>query len=66
MQESKVNSKSETIETTLGDLIEAITQIALKASKTQEEGYRLASLALSSALSKSDKSKGQVERLLSL
>ena len=35
-----------TIETTLGDLIEAVTQVALEAGKTEAEGYKLASLTL--------------------
>lgn len=38
--------QTEIIETTLGDLIEAITTIALEAGKTEQEGYRLASMTL--------------------
>jgi len=44
----------EVIETTLGDLIEAIAQISLEAGKTEEEGYRLASMALESILRKNN------------
>ena len=33
-----VNAIAETFETTIGDLVEAVTQIALEAGKTQEEG----------------------------
>lgn len=40
----------ETIDTTIGDLVEAITQIALESGKTEEEGYTLASLAIESLL----------------
>lgn len=47
---SKLNNDSsltsDTIQTTVGDLIEAVTQIALEAGKTEQEGYRLASLTL--------------------
>ena len=35
-----------TIETTIGELVEVITQIALKAGKTEVEGYRLASMTI--------------------
>ncbi|MCB0310203.1 MAG: hypothetical protein KDD42_03145 [Bdellovibrionales bacterium] len=48
-------SNSEVIETTLGDLVEAITQIALEAGKTTEEGYKLASLTLESILKRNSK-----------
>lgn len=39
-----------TIETTIGDLIEAITDVALQAGKTEEEGYRLASFTIEKLL----------------
>lgn len=39
------NSQS-VVETTVGDLIAAISEIALKAGRTEQEGYRLASLTL--------------------
>ena len=39
-----------TIETTIGDLIEAITDIALQAGKTEQEGYRLASFTIEKLL----------------
>lgn len=38
------------IETTIGDLVEAITQIALESGKSEEEGYELASIAIESIL----------------
>lgn len=43
----EVNNK---IETTIGDLIAAISDIALKAGKTEKEGYELASLTLNQIL----------------
>jgi len=42
--------ESVTVETTIGDLIEAITEIALQAGKTEEEGYKLASLTIEKVL----------------
>jgi hypothetical protein len=39
-----------TIETTIGDLIEAITDVALQAGKTEAEGYRLASFTIEKLL----------------
>ncbi len=46
------NQQDETvcIQTTIGDLIEAITDIALQAGKTEEEGYRLASFTIEKLL----------------
>ncbi len=41
---------SVTVETTIGDLIEAITEIALEAGKTEQEGYRLASFTIEKLL----------------
>jgi len=43
---------SEKIQTTIGDLIAAISDVALKAGKTEAEGYELASLTLQSILKK--------------
>jgi hypothetical protein len=45
-------AKEETvrIETTLGDLIEAVTDIAMQAGKTEEEGYKLASFTIEKLL----------------
>ncbi len=53
--QSNCNSACEVVETTIGDLVEAVTQIALEAGKTSEEGYRLASLTLSHILQKNRK-----------
>lgn len=38
------------INTTIGELIEALTQVAIEAGNTEKEGYRLASLALTDLL----------------
>jgi hypothetical protein len=51
--ESRQSQQSEdtvTIQTTIGDLIEAITDVALQAGKTEEEGYRLASFTIEKLL----------------
>ena len=40
------------ITTTIGDLIATISEVALQAGKTEQEGYQLASLALRSILRK--------------
>lgn len=47
---SHQSAETVTIETTIGDLIEAITDVALQAGKTEEEGYRLASFTLEKLL----------------
>jgi len=44
------DSSVETIQTTIGELIEAITSVALEAGRSQEEGYELASQTLSGIL----------------
>jgi hypothetical protein len=50
----------ETIQTTVGDLIEAVTEIALEAGKTEQEGYRLASLTLENIFRKNRKEITQI------
>ena len=35
------DKEMEKIDTTIGDLVEAITQIALESGKSEEEGYEL-------------------------
>ncbi|MCX6114081.1 MAG: hypothetical protein NTV65_02535 [Proteobacteria bacterium] len=42
--------QSARIDTTIGDLIEAITDIALQAGKTEQEGFRLASFTIEKLL----------------
>ena len=46
MSKEVTKSTDDRIETTIGDLVEAITEIALEAGKTEDEGYKLASLAI--------------------
>ncbi|MDC0357734.1 hypothetical protein OAO01_02885 [Oligoflexia bacterium] len=55
MQNEQSNQAVEAIETTVGDLIEAVAQIALEAGKTEKEGYHLASLALANILHRNKK-----------
>lgn len=43
---------TEKIHTTIGDLIAAISDIALKAGQSEAEGYELVSLTLNSILQK--------------
>jgi hypothetical protein len=50
----KKQTKIETVETTIGELIEAITQIALEAGKSEHEGYELASRTLENILNRRD------------
>ena len=45
----------EKVETTIGELIEAITEIALEAGKSEKEGYQLASLTIESILRRNRK-----------
>lgn len=45
---------SERIETTIGELIETITDIALEQGSSEEESYALASMAIERILSRSD------------
>ena len=42
--EQALKEETSTITTTLGELVEAVTDIALQAGKTEAEGYALASL----------------------
>ena len=46
MKRTDLQESFERIDTTIGELIEAITQIALEAGKTEEEGYQLAALTI--------------------
>ena len=47
---SNWDKEMEKIDTTIGDLVEAITQIALESGKSEEEGYELAAVAIESIL----------------
>ena len=46
MEQHTVTETGNTITTTMGDLIEAITSVAMKASKNRDEAYLLASLTV--------------------
>lgn len=50
MDRDVTDQNFECIQTTIGDLVEAITQIALEAGKSEQEGYRLASLTIEQIL----------------
>ena len=45
-----LKEETSTITTTLGELVEAVTDIALQAGKTEAEGYALASLTIEKLL----------------
>ena len=47
---SDINNSVQRIETTIGELIATITQIALETGSSEEEGYRLASLTIQKIL----------------
>ena len=46
MKRPSASMFSEKIETTIGELVEVITQIAMETGKTEEEGYELAALTI--------------------
>ncbi len=48
--EQILKEETSTITTTLGELVEAVTDIALQAGKTEAEGYALASLTIEKLL----------------
>ncbi len=50
MDKEIATTSIETIETTIGELVELITDIALEAGRSEEEGYELASLTIESIL----------------
>ena len=51
--ESKNNSaREEKVQTTIGDLIEAIMQVTTEAGKSQDECYRLTAATLESILNR--------------
>ena len=54
MKEKLVNCAVEKIETTIGELIEAVTSIALESGKSEQEGYKLASVTLERILNDPD------------
>jgi hypothetical protein len=50
IEERLLARPGEKIQTTLGELVEALTQVAIEAGNTEREGYELASLALADLL----------------
>lgn len=48
--DAALKEETTTINTTLGELVEAITDIALQAGRTEEEGYALASFTIEKLL----------------
>jgi len=57
IEEKLASRPGQKIQTTVGELVEALTQVAIEAGNTEAEGYRLASLALSDLLKKRSKKK---------
>ena len=55
MKKALLEGSFEKIDTTIGELIETITQIALEAGKTEEEGYQLAALTIEKILTRNRK-----------
>jgi hypothetical protein len=53
MKEKDLGRPVETIETTIGELVETITQIAQELGKSEQESYQLASAAIESILRRS-------------
>jgi len=53
-------SAVETIETTIGELVELITEIALESGQSEEEGYELASMTIESILRRSRATESDV------
>jgi hypothetical protein len=51
------NRPQEEIQTTIGDLVEALTQVAIEAGNSEKEGYHLASLALADLMQQRARAK---------
>ncbi len=54
--------KAQKIETTLGELVEAITQIAQQSGSSQEESYEIASMTLEDMLRNSTTQRESKEK----
>ncbi len=52
MEHKSMQNKSDKVQTTIGDLIEAIMQVATEAGKSQQECYSLTAATLESILNK--------------
>ena len=50
--ETNIIEESERVDTTIGELIATITEVALETGKSEEEGYHLASIAVEAILRK--------------
>lgn len=68
MSAKGIENSVNTIETTIGELIETITEIAMETGKSETEGYELASLALEKMLkdSKTSLSSDEVKDYLEM
>lgn len=60
MKKEQLERSVNVIETTIGDLVEAITDIALESGKSEEEGYELASLTLGKILGYQEQDYGEL------
>ena len=49
------------VETTIGDLVEMLTRIALESGSSEKEGYELASIALGDLLKDNTKARELLE-----
>ena len=65
MENKSVQVKADKVQTTIGDLIEAIMQVASEAGKTQQESYKLTAATLESILNR-QRLAGSVLHQLSL
>lgn len=54
MNKKVAEDSIETIHTTIGDLVEAITDLASESGKSENEGYMLAKLTVESILRRRD------------
>ena len=52
MKKVQAEKELERIETTIGELVEAITQIALEGGRNEQEGYQLAALTIERILNR--------------
>ncbi|MGI6680464.1 MAG: hypothetical protein ACOX3T_03100 [Bdellovibrionota bacterium] len=59
--EEFINSQIETVEITIGDLIEAISNISLGICNNKEEAYKLTSERISAILAQNDKDLESIE-----
>lgn len=60
MKKEQLEQSVTVIETTIGELVEAITDIALESGRSEEEGYELASLTLGKILGYQEQDYGHL------